>query len=109
MELLTSYDSLTIALVMKGYLIFVDMGSFVKQIESNKEKLDFSFLGIHTINGMKYFVTVMESPTKAHHFIMEKCEDVWRIINKDRIPAWIMSLKNELIVAIKENEPKEHG
>lgn len=80
------------------------MGSFVKQIQTNKEKLDFSFLGIHTINGMKYFVTVMESPTKAHHFIMEKCEDVWQIINRERIPAWIMNLKNELIVAIKENE-----
>jgi hypothetical protein len=81
------------------------MGGFIKQIKSDRRIFDFSFLRIYTVNGIKFFVSVIETPTTAHHFTMQKRGHAWKIDDAPKVPDWIKELEPQLAAAIIENEP----
>lgn len=79
------------------------MGGFIRQIKSRGTTFDFSFLRIYTVDGVKFFVSVIEGATKSYHFTIQKRGDGWKIDDAPKVPDWIMALEPEFALAIDEN------
>jgi hypothetical protein len=77
--------------------------SFVKEIEVSGNVRTFSFLGVYTTKGIRYYITVIDANSKPYLFHMDYQYNRWMIIDAPKVPQWIHDLGNELEKAIKEH------
>ena len=76
--------------------------SFSKQIRSGGGIIEFNFIRIFTVKGLKYFVMVVGNNSKSYLFQMEQRNGRWGILNDPKLPKWICDLEEELEQAILE-------
>lgn len=69
------------------------MASFIKGINVNGNLLDFSFIGVWTGKGMRYYVSVVDAQPKAYLFHMEFRNGQWKIIDAPKVPQWIHDVR----------------
>lgn len=81
------------------------MGSFIKNIEADGRTIEFSFMRIFTVDGVKFFVTTHDKGGRPVLFQMEVKKGEWKIINAPKVPEWIIRKENELSNSIIENNP----
>jgi hypothetical protein len=79
------------------------MQNFTKRIRIEEGySPEFSFNRIHTVNGVHYYVSVMDKRGQSYAFNMELKDKSWKIINAPKLPDWIMRIEKELGDAIFE-------
>lgn len=76
------------------------MPGFIKKINS----LEFSFKRIHTPNGLRYYVSVIDTNGEVFSFNMKEDTGRWKIINAPKVPDWIIELEKQLANQILINE-----
>lgn len=77
--------------------------SFSERINTLKGELEFNFLKVFTVRGIRYFITVFDDKLKCHLFYMGKINRNWTIINKPKVPEWILQLEEKLEKATVAN------
>ena len=53
----------------------------------------FFFNKIHTANGIRYHVSVIDKGKRSCSFDREEKKGAWKIINAPKIPDWIMNIE----------------
>ena len=63
----------------------------------------FFFTKIHTVQGVRFHVSVidMEGHAWAFNMLLKNLE--WKIINAPQVPSWIMDIENQLQEIILDN------
>jgi hypothetical protein len=77
------------------------MGSFIKQIETKAGSLPFCFTSLHTINGRRYLVTVIEKQKSLYLFYMKRFNSSWHIEGGFDLPDWLRTIEWELVFTIE--------
>lgn len=81
---------------------------FIKSIEVGNGFVNFYFDRIYTIEGVRYFVSVIDRETrKLFMFQMRENEGKWSIINFLNYPYWIVKLESELSNVIIDHHKEE--
>ena len=79
------------------------MNNFTKLLYvKNNGKLEFYFARKFTDNGVRYFITVVDSSMKSYLFYMEQVDANWQIMSPHKLPAWLTGMEYELSAAIRE-------
>ena len=79
------------------------MNIIYKSIKTAKWILDFNFIRVYTVDGVRYFYFDWW-PLKSYLFYMKKQNRIWTIANKDKFPNWILELEENLEQAIVQND-----
>jgi hypothetical protein len=64
---------------------------------------EFSFDLIYSIDGPKYFVSVVDASRGSHYFSMVRDGGEWVIQNMILLPSWITALQSQLSATIHSN------
>jgi hypothetical protein len=78
------------------------MPQFERKFEVGGGILTFQFHRIYYVNGIKYFIAVMDKVLQPHIFTMQVERGEWKIIDTSKLPAWILELEPLLAAAIEE-------
>jgi len=79
--------------------------TFSQKMYTSKGVIQFDFLKIHTVRGIRYFVTAMDDKAHYHLFAMEQVNYAWTILDKEKVPDWIIELEEPLAQAIQGTIP----
>ena len=77
---------------------------FIKQIKSTSRVLDFSFPRICAVDGVKFFVSVIDTPLRSYHFTMQKGNEKCKVDDAPKLSKWITNLEPLFARAVEENE-----
>lgn len=84
------------------------MSDFSKKIQVEEGVLKFDFMRVYTVQGVRYYVAVVDKSGKAHLFQMQEKESQWKIVLAPKAPDWILEIEAQLGEAISENnEPTQ--
>ena len=76
--------------------------TFRQTLEVNGYNFDFSFYGLHTVNGKRFFVMAHDNNSNEHIvFHMTKTNGKWMIV--DEVPGWITEIEEQLSDMILKN------
>jgi len=77
------------------------MPVFLKQISiPNDGVLIFGFTKMHTVDGTRYFVSVVDKQLKHIKFYMRQTPNGWQLVNLPPVPQWLIEIEGELNKAI---------
>ena len=66
--------------------------------------LEFQFNRLFTVDGTRYFITVVDKEHNSHHFKMRPGPNgSWIIEKNEELPVWLFSLEPQLEEAIKKH------
>jgi hypothetical protein len=78
--------------------------NFNKALPVNEDLINFNFTQIFTGHGETYFVSVVDRNFAHFTFNMKKADNGWQIVERPLVPAWILSLEDEISDAITVSE-----
>ena len=78
------------------------MQHFIKRIETGNRWYNFYFNLIHSVDGIRFHVSVVDSG-KTTSLLMRQHENKWVMISKENCPPWILDVESRLSDAILEN------
>jgi hypothetical protein len=70
----------------------------------NNGTLNFSFMRVNTVYGLRYFISVIDKHKTPHHFKMYNEEGRWIIVNPEILPKSITRLEPEFEKAILNHQ-----
>jgi hypothetical protein len=77
------------------------MADFIKQIETESGNLPFCFTFLHTINGSRCLVAVIEKQKLLYLFYMKHSNSSRHIEDGFDLPGWLKAIEWELALAIE--------
>ena len=63
---------------------------FIKHILIENRYLRFSFNEIYSLEGMRYYISVVGADHKVYHFNMKELLGSWKLIHPEECPNWIV-------------------
>jgi hypothetical protein len=79
------------------------MPHFKKRLETAFGNLEFTFTGMVTPRGVRYYVSVLDTEDKVCSFSMVVKDGKWRIMHAPLPPQWLMKMESKLSKAIDEH------
>jgi hypothetical protein len=77
------------------------MQNFTKRIPINQEfNPEFFFNRIYTVHGVRYHISVMDKQRAVYILHMEIEKGKWYLVNKAKLPEWILAVEDKLEKAI---------
>jgi hypothetical protein len=64
---------------------------------------EFFFNRIYTVQGFRYFISVLDQKRNTHNFSMEDKGEHWEIIDPSKVPGWIKKVEPQLNEAVQTN------
>lgn len=80
------------------------MGSFVKKFKVEDKEIEFNFVRIYTVTGVKFFISTFYQ-MRSILFTMEARNGSWQVIDISKVPQQILDLEVQLSAAIMESKP----
>lgn len=83
------------------------MPRFRKNLVVGDEEMNFLFTQLNYPDGIGYFITVADKNKNVYALDLKRTEkNEWRIVKKDKLPAWIVDLEQALSDSVNEGRTK---